>query len=81
MKRKKKGAPRKEPQIRCACCGLRREDRERDIERIVFESLKRLALAIKDDRERDNFFVLLQVGLDRLLEIDQKPQRVDKNKA
>lgn len=80
MKTKKKIA-RKKAEVRCACCELRRDDRERKIEHIVFESLRRLALAMKNKNERESLLALLEKGLDRLLEIDEGSGNVDRGRV
>ncbi len=78
---KKNVVKKKKREKRCVCCGSRKEDFERSVEQILFASLKRLALAMQNSKERETFIALLEVGLGRLLEIDKKPSVVDQNRA
>ncbi len=80
-KPKKKIVSKKKKGARCVCCGSRREEFEREIERILFEGLKRLALIMTNKEKRSTFLALLEDGCDRLLEIDKKPKAVDPNRA
>ena len=79
MKRK---APRKKKiEPRCVCCQSSKEEFERRIEQLVCATLKHLALTLRSKKDREELARLLEVGLDRLLEIDEPPPTIDSKRV
>jgi hypothetical protein len=72
---------KKKHEERCVCCRSRRVDFEREVERLTLATLRRLALAMTNKKEREALAMLLQTGFDRLLEIDQRPETIDHNRV